>query len=73
MLLLPSLLNLIVCARALEDIEQKSKALLRKTTEARFFDHRRDSGKVAKLVERLQQAVLIYQVGIPESHSSILD
>ena len=32
---------------------------------AKMLDKKRDSGTIAKLVEQLRQAILIYQVGSP--------
>ena len=63
-----SLLSLTICARVLEGIGKDANALYEKSGEAKFFDYRRDSTKVAKLVERLRHALLIYQVGIAASH-----
>lgn len=50
--------------RELEEIGLQSLALLAKGKTARVLDKTRDSGEVIKLVERLRQATLIYQVGI---------
>ena len=57
-----------IFARALEDIGNDAVALHGKSGEAKFFDYRRDSAKLAKLVGRLQDVILIYQVGAFESH-----
>jgi hypothetical protein len=54
--------RLILCARELNEIGRQSEALAKKGVEARLADHKQDSGKVLKLVERLRQALLIYQV-----------
>jgi len=47
---------------ALEEIEKRSQVLLAKGTAARFVDKGGDSGEVAKLIERLQEAIAHYQV-----------
>ena len=44
--------------------------LLGKGKGARFLDKKKDLGKVVKLVEELQQAILIYQVGTVGSERS---
>ena len=49
---------------ALEDIEKRSQALLGKGAAVRFVDKGRDSGEVAKLVERLREAIARYQVNV---------
>ena len=46
----------------LEEIEERSRALLEKGKAARFVDKGRDSGEVVKLVERLRDAITRYQV-----------
>ena len=46
----------------LEDIEKRSQALLEKDVAARFLDKKRDSAEVARLVERLREAITHYQV-----------
>ena len=46
----------------LAEIERRSQELLAKGTAARFVDKARDSGEVAKLIERLREAVIHYQV-----------
>ena len=46
----------------LEDIEKRSQELLEKGKAARFVDKGRDSGEVGKLVERLRDAIIRYQV-----------
>lgn len=53
--------------RSLEDIEKRSKKLLDKGKMTRILDKRQDSGMIAKLVEELRQAILVYQVGIVEN------
>jgi len=47
---------------ALEDIEKKSQALLEKGVAARFIDKGEDSKEVARLIERLREAISYYQV-----------
>ena len=47
---------------ALEEIERVSRDLLAKGTVARFVDKGADSGGVARLVERLREAITHYQV-----------
>ena len=59
----PCRLTPIVCARSLEAIEKRSRVILEKGKVARTLDKRKDSGMVAKLVEELRQAILLYQVG----------
>jgi len=48
--------------RSLEDIGKQSLALSDKGKVARVLDKKRDSQKVVGLVEKLRQAILIYQV-----------
>jgi len=48
---------------ALEEIEERSRVLRGKGKVARFVGKGRDSGEVAKLVERLRDAIVRYQVG----------
>ena len=47
---------------ALEEIEKRSQELLEKGKAARLVDKGRDSGEVVKLVERLRNAIIRYQV-----------
>ncbi|KAF9645787.1 hypothetical protein BDM02DRAFT_3189409 [Thelephora ganbajun] len=54
-------------ARSLEDIEARSLALSEKGKIARVLDKTRDSGEVIRLVEKLRQAILIYQVSQQQS------
>jgi len=54
--------RLTLC-RSLEDIGQRSQALLAKGKCARFLDKAQDAQEVGRLVEQLRQAILIYQVG----------
>ena len=53
--------NLTLC-RSLEDIGTRSLALSEKGKVARVLDKAQDSQEVIRLVERLRQAILIYQV-----------
>ena len=46
-----------------EKIEELSKKLLAKSTIARFVDKGEDSKVVARLIERLREAIVCYQVG----------
>ena len=46
-----------------EKIEKLSQKLLAKSTTARFADKGEDSKIVAKLIERLREAIVCYQVG----------
>ena len=55
--------------RDLEDIGKRSLALLEKGKVARALDRKRDSGEVIKLVEKLRQAILVYQVSTRRSLS----
>ncbi|KAF9649810.1 hypothetical protein BDM02DRAFT_1757335 [Thelephora ganbajun] len=48
--------------RALEEIGKQSQELLAKGTVTRFVDKEGDSREVAKLVERLQEAITHYQI-----------
>jgi hypothetical protein len=61
-ILSPYLSNLIVC-RSLDALEEKSQALLEKGGVPNISDEDRDSQALIRLVEELQQATLIYQVG----------
>ena len=45
----------------LEEIEKRSRALLAKGAAARFVDTGEDSKEVAKLIERLREAISYYQ------------
>ncbi|KAF9789341.1 hypothetical protein BJ322DRAFT_1018021 [Thelephora terrestris] len=54
-------------AKELEEIGLQSMALLAKGKTARVLDKTRDSGEVIKLVERLRQATLVYQVSQQKS------
>jgi hypothetical protein len=57
---MPTLINGL--RSALEGIERRSRDLLAKGTTARFVDKSADSGEVARLVERLREAITHYQV-----------
>ena len=46
----------------LEDIEKRSQVLLEKGVAARFMDKEDDPKEVARLVERLREAITLYQV-----------
>jgi len=46
----------------LEEIENRSQALLAKGNAARFLDKGEDSKEVAKLIKQLQEAITHYQV-----------
>ncbi|KAF9784574.1 hypothetical protein BJ322DRAFT_1219219 [Thelephora terrestris] len=48
--------------RSLQDIDRQSRALLGKGKTARILDKTQDSGTVVKLIEQLQQAILVYQL-----------
>jgi len=54
--------NLILHDRSLEDIGTRSLALSEKGKVARMLDKTQDAQEVIGLVERLRQAILIYQV-----------
>lgn len=56
------LATLICYNRDLEDIGKRSLALSEKGKVARALDKTRDSAEVINLVERLRQAILVYQV-----------
>ena len=61
--------KLILYDRSLEDIGARALALSEKGKVARVLDKTQDSGEVITLVEKLKQAILIYQVsaGGPQS------
>ena len=52
----------LILGRSLEDIGKRSLALSEKGKVARVLDKTQDSQEVIKLVERLRQAILEYQV-----------
>ena len=53
----------------MEDIGKRSLTLSEKGKVARVLDKSRDSQEVIGLVEKLRQAILIYQVSVIDSHS----
>ena len=55
--------NLILCYRSLEEIGKRSLELSGKGKVARVLDKSQDAQEVVKLVEKLRQAILVYQVG----------
>ena len=57
---LPALIDRLFSTLA--EIERRSQELLAKGTAARFVDKAGDSGEVAKLIERLREAIIHYQV-----------
>jgi hypothetical protein len=58
--IMPTLINGL-CS-ALEGIEKRSREMLAKGPAVRFMDKAADSGEVARLVERLREAITHYQV-----------
>ena len=65
---LPLILAMLISHdRDLEDIGKRSFALSEKGKVARALDKTRDSGEVVKLIEKLRQAILVYQVSISNS------
>jgi hypothetical protein len=52
----------ILC-RSLEAIAQQSQTILAKGKGTRFLDKAQDAGEAGRLIDQLQQAILIYQVG----------
>ena len=59
----------ITTYRSLEDIGARSLALLEKGKVARVLDKAQDSQEVIRLVEKLRQAILVYQVRASQSSS----
>jgi hypothetical protein len=62
--------------RSLEEIGTRSLALSGKKKLARVLDKAQDSQEVVKLVEKLRQAILVYQVsarGRRQSYSGVID
>ena len=55
-------LNLILHDRSLEDIGARSLTLSEKGKVARILDKAKDAQEVIGLVEKLRQAILVYQV-----------
>jgi hypothetical protein len=60
--LAPPACPIITLNRSLEDIGTRSLALSGKKKLARVLDKAQDSQEVVKLVEKLRQAILVYQV-----------
>ena len=58
----PAPVRLTSYNRDLEDVGKRSLALSEKGRVARALDKNRDSGEVIKLIEKLRQAILVYQV-----------
>ena len=56
--------------RTFEKIEEISQKLLAKGTVARFMDKGEDSNTVARLIERLREAIVCYQAS--EDRTSVL-
>ena len=66
----------LTLSRSLEDIGTRSLALSEKGKVARVLDKTQDSQEVIRLVEKLRQAILIYQVStgdLKRSGSVIID
>ena len=51
------------CCSTFEKIEELSQKLLAKSTITRLVDKGEDSKTVARLIERLREAIICYQVG----------
>ena len=58
----PPACPIITLCRSLEDIGTRSLALSGKKKLVRVLDKKQDSQEVVKLVEKLRQAILVYQV-----------
>ena len=56
--------KLTLHGRSLDDIGRRSLALSEKGKVARVLDKARDSQEVITLVEKLRQAILVYQVSV---------
>ena len=56
--------KLILYGRSLDDIGRRSLTLSEKGKVARVLDKTRDSQEVITLVEKLRQAILVYQVSV---------
>jgi hypothetical protein len=68
--------KLIPYNRSLENIGARSLALSEKGKFARVLDKSQDSQEVIRLVEELQQAILVYQVSVGDrrqSQSGVID
>jgi hypothetical protein len=61
--------ELIICGRSLDDIGRRSLALSEKGKVARVLDKTRDSQEVITLVEKLRQAILVYQVSSTDNRN----
>lgn len=59
--------KILTLCRSLEEIAEQSQSLLVKGKLARLLDKTQDSQEVGRLVERLRQAILIYQVCYAQS------
>jgi hypothetical protein len=66
---------MLTLSRSLEDIGTRSLALSEKGKLARVLDKAQDSQEVIKLVEKLRQAILVYQVSVRhrQSRKSLTD
>ena len=62
--LIPPACPIITLHRSLEEIGTRSLALSGKKQLARVLDKAQDSQEVVKLVEKLRQAILVYQVSV---------
>lgn len=58
-------------SRAFRQIKEESQKLLAKNALTRFADKAQDSSIVARLVERLREAIVSYQVGNCPSAPSV--
>ena len=63
---------MLTLSRSLEDIGTRSLALSEKGKLARVLDKAQDSQEVLKLVEKLRQAILVYQVSVRHRRSGKL-
>ena len=61
--------KLILYDRSLEDIGTRSLTLSEKGKVARVLDKTQDSQEVIRLVEKLKQAILVYQVSVRRRQS----
>ena len=59
----PSRYERPILCRSLENITQRSQALLAKGKCTRILDKTQDAQEVRRLIEQVQQTILIYQVG----------
>jgi hypothetical protein len=60
--LIPLVRPMLILSRSLEDIGTRSLVLSEKGKLARVLDKAQDSQEVIKLVEKLRQTILVYQV-----------